>query len=96
MILGYDFTLLISLHVFVLSFAHSISWFTSERTMVFACEVTKIHTLIFQGLLFPRYTRMSDCQLYVSESIPHNSGTVKYLAPASLWVLYNFYSHYKK
>lgn len=64
--------------------------------MVFAFEVTKIHTLIFQGLLFSSPTQMSDCQLYVSESIPCNSGTVKYLAPASLCVLYNFYSHYKK
>lgn len=64
--------------------------------MAFAFEVSKIRTLIFQGLLFPSYTWMSDCQLYVSESIPHNSGTVKYPAPASLCVLYNFYSHYKK
>lgn len=40
----------------------------SERTMVFASEVTKIHTLIFQGLLFSSGTQMSDCQLfYVSK-----------------------------
>lgn len=55
--LALTFALLISLHVFVLSFAHSISWFTGERTMVFAFESTKIHTLIFQGLPFPSYTR---------------------------------------
>lgn len=87
---------LISLHVFVPSLAHSISWFKSGRTMVFAFEVTKIHTLIFQGLLFSSHTQMSDCQLYVLERIPRNSGTLKYVTPASLCVLYNFYSHDKK
>jgi len=47
-------------------------------------------------MMFFRPTQMSDCQLYVSGSIPSNSGTVKYLPLARLCVLYNFYSHYKK